>query len=156
MPLSTSTLSILLARIHGTQIGFSAAAVREIVRAVAIAPLAGAPGVIEGAVNLHGRIVPVIDVRIRLSLPALPVASDQFLVFLETSDRLIAVRVDDVEEVAEIPASSLESPAALSPVLQRLQGIAAIDSGALVIYDVDTFLTQAEHEQLDRLEMSTE
>src|SRR6478609_202733 len=65
MPLSTSTLSILLARIHDTQIGLSAAAVREIVRAVAIAPLAGAPGVIEGAVNLHGRIVPVIDVRLR-------------------------------------------------------------------------------------------
>ena len=152
MPLSTSTLSILLARIHDTQIGFSAAAVREIVRAVAIAPLAGAPGVIEGAVNLHGRIVPVVDVRLRLSLPALAVASDQYLVFLETSDRLIAVRVDDVEDVAEIPASTLESPAALSPVLQRLQGIAAIDSGALVIYDVDSFLTQAEREQLDRLE----
>jgi purine-binding chemotaxis protein CheW len=153
MPLSHSTLSILLARIDGTQIGFSAAAVTEIVRAVAIAPLAGAPGVIEGAVNLHGRIVPVVDVRQRLSLAPLPVAPDQFLVFLETAGRLIAVRVDDVEDVTDIPASALETPKALSPVLQRLQGIAAIESGALVIYDVDTFLTQAEREALDRVEM---
>lgn len=152
MPLTQSTLSILLVRIDGTQIGFSAAAVREIARAVAIAPLAGAPGVIEGAVNLHGRIVPVVDVRQRLALPALAVAPDQFLVFLETSSRLIAVRVDDVEEVMAIPASSLETPAALSPVLQRLQGVAAIDTGALVIYDVDSFLTQAEHEVLDGVE----
>jgi purine-binding chemotaxis protein CheW len=155
MPLSESTLPVLLARIDDTQIGFSATAVREIVRAVAIAPLAGAPGVIEGAINLHGQIVPVVDVRQRLALPAVPVAPGQFLVLLETSDRLIAVRVDDVEDVTVIPASSLESPAAVSPVLQRLQGIAAIESGALVIYDVDAFLSQAEREQLDRLETVT-
>ncbi|MDB4893504.1 MAG: cheW [Gemmatimonadetes bacterium] len=152
MPLSESTLPVLLARIDDTQIGFSATAVREIVRAVAIAPLAGAPGVIEGAINLHGQIVPVVDVRQRLALPAVPVAPGQFLVLLETSDRLIAVRVDDVEDVTVIPASSLESPAAVSLVLQRLQGIAAIESGALVIYDVDAFLSQAEREQLDRPE----
>jgi len=156
MPLSQSTLSILLARIDGTQIGFPANSVREIVRAVAIAPLAGAPGVIEGAINLHGQIVPVVDVRQRLALPAVPVAPGQFIVLLQTSDRLIAVRVDDVEDVTDISASSLESPAALSPVLQRLQGIAAIESGALVIYDVDAFLTQAEREELDRLELVTE
>ncbi|MEO8334711.1 MAG: chemotaxis protein CheW [bacterium] len=153
MPLSQSTLPILLARIDGTQVGFSAAAVSEIVRAVAIAPLAGAPGVIEGAINLHGRIVPVVDVRRRLALPALPVAASQFLIILETKDRLIAVRVDDVEDVTEIPSSSLEAPAALSAVLQRLQGIAATESGALVIYDVETFLTQAERELLDGVEM---
>ena len=156
MPLSQSTLPVLLARIDGTQIGFSANSVREIVRAVAIAPLAGAPGVIEGAINLHGQIVPVVDVRQRLALPAVAVAPGQFIVMLQTSDRLIAVRVDDVEDVTDIPASSLESPAALSPVLQRLQGIAAIESGALVIYDVDAFLTQAEREELDRLELVSE
>ena len=156
MPLPQPPLSILLARIHDTNVGFAAAAVREIVRAVAIAPLAGAPGVIEGAINLHGQIVPVVDVRQRLALPAVPVAPGQFIVLLQTSDRLIAVRVDDVEDVTDIPASSLESPAALSPVLQRLQGIAAIESGALVIYDVDAFLTQAEREELDRLELVTE
>jgi purine-binding chemotaxis protein CheW len=152
MPLSQTTLPVLLARLDGTQIGFAANTVREIIRAVAIAPLTGAPGVIEGAINLHGQIVPVVDVRQRLALPSAPVAPGQFLVLLETSDRLIAVRVDDVEDVTDIPSSSLKSPEALSPVLKRLRGIAAIESGALVIYDIDEFLTQAEHEQLDRLE----
>ncbi len=155
MPLSQSTLPVLLARIGDTQIGFSATAVREIVRAVAIAPLAGAPGVIEGAINVHGQIVPVVDVRERVALPPAPLSPGQFLVLVETSDRLIAIRVDDVEDVTVIPSSSLESPAALSLVLQRLQGIAATDSGALVIYDVDAFLSQAEREQLDRLELVT-
>ena len=149
MPLSQTTLSILLARLDGTQVGFSASAVREIVRAVAIAPLSGAPGVIEGAINLHGRVVPVVDIRQRLALPAVALAPEQYMIALEASDRLIAIRVDDVEDVVEIARSSLESPASLSPVLQRLHGVAALADGALVIYDVDAFLTQAEREALD-------
>jgi purine-binding chemotaxis protein CheW len=149
MPLSQATTQVLLARIGDTQVGFSATAVREIVRAVAIAPLAGAPAIIEGAINLHGQIVPVVDIRQRLALPAIAVSPTQFLIALQASERLIAVRVDDVEDMTEISESNLETPSALSPVLQRLQGIAATEGGALVIYDVDAFLTQAEREALD-------
>lgn len=150
MPPSGSTIQVLLARLDGTQVGFPAAAVREIVRAVAIAPLSGAPPIIEGAINLHGRIVPVVDVRQRLAMPAVELAPEQFLIALDAGERLVAVRVDDVEDLIEIPASSLESSSGLSPVLERLAGIAALSDGALVVYDIDTFLTQAEGEALDR------
>lgn len=147
---SRTNVAVLLARIDETRIGFSASAVREIVRAVAIAPLAGAPGVIEGAVNLHGRIVPVMDVRQRLALPPSALSPEQYLIALQTSDRLIAVRVDDVEDVTDIDQSSVEPGAALSPLLAKLRGVAAMPDGALVIHDVDAFLTQAEREALDR------
>jgi purine-binding chemotaxis protein CheW len=144
-----TTLPILLARIDGTQVGFPALAVREIVRAVALAPFPGAPAIIEGAVNLRGRIVPVVDLRHRLGLPASVVAPEQYLVALETAARVIAIRVDDVEDITEVLESSLEPPASVSPVLERLRGVAATESGALVIYDVDAFLTHAEQDALD-------
>lgn len=146
---SHGSLQVLLARIAGTQTGFSASAVHEIVRAVAIAPLPGAPGIIEGVINLHGRVVPVVDVRKRLSLPAEPLAPEQFIVVLQLSDRLIAVRVDDVEDVIDVPVGSLEPSSSLSPVLAGLDGIAALSDGALVIHDADAFLSQAEREVLD-------
>ena len=152
MALSELTVPVLLARLDGTQLGFPAASVREIVRAVAIAPFPGAPRVIEGVINLHGRLVPVIDIRERLALPPAALAPDQFLVALQISDRLVAVRVDDVEEVTDVAQAGVEAPAALSPVLQRLQGVAPSESGALVIYDMDAFLTQAEREAIDQAE----
>ena len=124
---SSTSLPILLARINGSQVGFSALAVGEIARAVAIAPLPGSPDIIEGAINLHGRIVPVMDIRQRFGLPAVEVTPDQFLVVLEVADRLIAIRVDDVEDVIGIEQASLESPDALSPVLQRLEGVRHVD-----------------------------
>jgi purine-binding chemotaxis protein CheW len=153
MTLSQTSLPVLLTRLDGIQVGFAAAAVREIVRAVAIEPLPGAPGMIEGVINLHGRIVPVVDLRQRLALPALALAPDQFMVALQSLDRLVAVRVDDVEDMTEIPEGSLQSQASISPVLRRLRGVSAIASGALVVHDVDAFLTQTESEELDLAEL---
>ncbi|MDQ2664620.1 MAG: chemotaxis protein CheW [Gemmatimonadota bacterium] len=147
-PVSAST-SLLLTRLNDTRIGFSAKAVREILRSVAIAPLSGAPDVIEGAINLRGTIIPVVDVRRRLGLAASANAPDQFLVLLEISDRVIAVRVDDVDDVVEVEGTEVERSEALSPALQGLAGVAATADGALVIYDADAFLTQAEREVLD-------
>ena len=151
-----SSLPILVSRIDAAQVGFAAAAVREIVRAVAIVPMPGAPPIIEGAINLRGRIVPVVDVRCLFGWPAVELAPEQFLIVLETTDRLIAVRVDDVEDVVDVAPSSIEGTSTLSPVLQRLRGVAATDGGALVIYDVTAFLTQAEQEALDLISSVTE
>ncbi len=151
LPSATST-QFLLARLGDARIGFAASAVHEIARAVAITPLAGAPDIIEGVINVHGRIVPVVDVRRRLSMHAVALAPEQFLIVIEVADRLIAVRVDDVEDLLDVAADSLTPPASLSPVLRRLEGISALSDGALVIYDADAFLTQAEREALDAAE----
>ena len=152
MTSETTALSILLVRLAGAQIGFSASSIREVLRSVTIAPLLGTPRIIEGAVNFRGRIVPVVNVRERLSLPALANAPDQFLVILEARERLIAVRVDDVEDLVMIDASELETPRGVSPVVERLAGIAATAGGALVIYDADAFLTEAERDAIDAVE----
>lgn len=150
MPLSNSSRTVLLAQLGGTPLGIPADAVREIIRAVAIAPLSGAPAIIEGAINLHGRVVPVVDLRRRFGMPAAPVEPDQFMIVIETGGRLIAIRVDDVDDVTDV-VGELTEPAALSPILQNLAGVAASEGGAIVIHDVDAFLTQAEAEALDLL-----
>lgn len=149
MPLSNTSRTVLLAQIGGTPLGIPADAVREIIRAVAIVPLSGAPAIIEGAINLHGRIIPVVDLRRRFGMPAAPVRPDQFMIVVETGDRLIALRVDDVDDVTDV--AELTEPTGLSPVIQNLAGVAAAEGGAIVIHDVTAFLTQAEADALDHL-----
>ncbi|MDB4916457.1 MAG: cheW [Gemmatimonadetes bacterium] len=151
MPTAQPPLAILLSHIADAQVGFAASGVHEIVRAAALTPLPGAPDIIEGALNLHGRILPVVDVRKRLGLPALGIAPGHFLIALESAGRLIAVRVDDVVDVVDVDMDDLASATSLSPTLARLRGVAATANGAIVIHDVDAFLTQAEHEALDQL-----
>ncbi|CAN5124264.1 N/A [soil metagenome] len=149
MTSDSASLPLLITRLSDTRIGFPANSVREILRSVAIAPLAGAPAVIEGAINVRGTIVPVVDVRRRLGLAPLANAPEQFLVLIETSDRLIAVRLEDVDDVIEVAMVDVESQESLSHALRGLAGVAATPDGALVIYDADAFLTQAERAALD-------
>ena len=156
MTASLATTPLLLTRLADTRVGFSASAVREILRAVAIAPLSSAPAVIEGAINFRGSVIPVVDVRGRLGMSPRPNTPDQFLVILETADRLIAVRVDDVDDVVDVPTADVQTSDGLSPALQHLAGVAATEEGALVIYDADAFLTQAERAALDARELVPE
>ena len=123
----------------------------SIVRAVAVSPIPGAPALIEGAVNWHGTPVPLIDLRRRLGFEPRGQTADQVFVLLRSRQRLLAIRVDDVEEVVELPENGMLPPENLSPALRGLVGIAPLESGALVLYDVDAFLTQAENDALDLL-----
>lgn len=146
-----TTLTILLARLDGSQVGFPAHAVGEVARAVAITPLPGAPAIIEGTIDLHGRIIPVVDLRHRLGMPAVALAPEQFLVALTAGVRVIAIRVDDVLDVVDVAEGALSTAADVSPSLQGLAGIAGTAEGLVVVHDIESFLTQAEGDALDRL-----
>lgn len=99
-------LDVLIVEIAGRRFGLPAAAIRELLRAAAIVPLAEAPGV-EGALNLHGAVVPVIDVRGRLHLPPKPLEpSDQFVV-VAIDSRLAVLRVDETLELVRLGAADL-------------------------------------------------
>ena len=149
MATDSTVTSLLSVRLGGATVALPAAAVREIVRAVAITPLPSAPRIIEGAVNVRGVIVPVVDLRQRLGLAAKPLDPDEFLVLLVAGARLLGIRVDDVDDLVDVEAGQLGDPEALSPSLRGLAGLAARPDGALVIYDPAAFVTQAEGEALN-------
>jgi purine-binding chemotaxis protein CheW len=144
-----TTLSLLRVRLGDAVLALPATAVQEIVRAVAITALPGAPAIIEGAVNVRGALVPVVDVRARLRLPARALDPDQFLVMLQAGDRTVALRVDEVDDLVDVSPREIEGTGTLSPAMQGLAGLSARADGMLVIYDPAAFVSQAESQALD-------
>ena len=149
MPSPLGVTSLLRARLGGTTLGLPASSVREIVRAVAITPLPGAPPIIEGVIDLRGVLVPVMDARARLQLPARPLDPEEFMIVLEAGERLVALRVDEVEELLDIVADDVRLPAELSPTLRHLAGVVAGPDGIVMVCDVAAFVSQAERDALD-------
>jgi purine-binding chemotaxis protein CheW len=145
-----STTSFLRVRLGDATIGLPTAAVREIVRAVAITHLPAAPSIIEGAVNVRGELVPVVDVRRRLALSPKALHPDECLVIVRLGTRVFAMRVDDVDDLIDVDTSAIAASGSLSPALEGLATLTARPDGLLVMYDPAAFLTHAELDALDR------
>lgn len=139
-------LTVLLA---GGRFAFHAADVREIVRAVAIAPLPAAGSVVEGVINVRGQVVPVLDLRARFALPASPLSIDDKLVIVNSDGRDVAFRVDEAEDLIEVPEGDIAAPGELTPAARHVAGVAALPDGAVVIADMGAFLSRWESDALD-------
>ena len=88
---------------------FPTADVRELVRAVAITPLPNAPAVIEGVVNVRGRVLPVLDVRARFRLPAKPLDPSDHFIVASAGPRGVILRVDRATHLALVDEASVQA-----------------------------------------------
>ncbi|MCS6882068.1 MAG: chemotaxis protein CheW [Oscillochloridaceae bacterium] len=88
------------------------ACVREVTRWRAPTPVPGAPAVIPGIINQRGSILPVVDLRIALGLPAgAPERSTRFVV-LHHETAALALLVDAVLDLALLDDATFEPPPA--------------------------------------------
>jgi purine-binding chemotaxis protein CheW len=103
-----------------------AGVVREIVAADDPTRIPGAPRAVRGLVNLRGTLVPVVDAADAAGLGAGNGAA-RTLVVVERNSKLVALAVDEVLDLLTVPASALDSAAALPgvrPDLVRAAGSA--------------------------------
>jgi purine-binding chemotaxis protein CheW len=143
-------MQVVVVRVRGETFGLPAQHVVEIIRAVAVSPLPGSPPVISGVINVRGVTVVVIDPAVRFGKPEMPVKPDDNFVLVATATRTIAVRVELAEDLVDIDDNTITAAKSASSAVDMIRGVAAMPDGALVIYDVGAFLTQAEDEAIAR------
>lgn len=138
-----------------------ASEVVEVQRAVALAWLPRCPAIVEGVLDLRGRLVPVLDIRARLGLPPSPLGLTDQLVFARvprtregaappsTGDRVVALRVDRALDLLPLPSVDIEDPRPVAGAA-HVAGVAKRADGLIIIYDLRTFLSLDEEGQLAR------
>ncbi len=141
-------MQLIVFTLEHQQCALRLGAVEKAVRAVEISPLPQAPEIVDGVVNVHGRILPVINVRRRLGLPQRELAlTDQFII-AHTARRPLCLVVDDIRAVSDYPEQSLIAPASILPGLEHIEGVVKLDDGLLLIHDLDRFLSLDEEASL--------
>jgi len=127
--------------------------VERVLPMVAVSPLPRAPAVALGAINFHGQVIPVVDIRRRFRLPARDYGLTAHLLVARTARRSLVVPADEVLGVKEVAGETVTSPDAVLPGIGHVAGIVALPDGLLFIHDLDTFLSLDEERQLsDALE----
>ncbi|HEX4423036.1 MAG TPA: chemotaxis protein CheW [Kofleriaceae bacterium] len=70
----------------------------------------GAPAYVAGLVQVRGRLVPVVDLRIRFGLPAIEHTIDRRVVVVQAGTRVAGLLVDSAREVLQIDDAAFEHP----------------------------------------------
>lgn len=144
-----SPIEILTFDLDRRVFGLPAGIVLEITRLPHAAALPKAPPIIEGVINLRGRLVPVLDLRQRFGLPSRAASLDQHLVVARAGNRVVALRVDRATDLVRVDDSAIEPPGTVAPGVEYTAGLARLPGGVLVIQDLDRFLALDEGRQVD-------
>lgn len=107
-----------------------------------------APPEVAGSLNLRGRIVTAVDVRVRLGLPPRPKDIAGMSIVVDHKGELYSLMVDSVGEVLSLSGADFErNPATLDARWREVStGIYRLSSGLLVVMDVRRLLDFAGQE----------
>ena len=82
----------------------------EIIGMLPIRSIPQAPPYVRGVINLRGRTIPVIDLRLRFGIEEIDYTERTCIIVVNIDDKAIGMVVDKVNEVADIPESQIEPP----------------------------------------------
>jgi len=118
--------------------------VQEIIRMVEITPVPKAPYYVEGVINLRGKVIPIIDLRLRFGLSAADRTKETRIVVVDVSRIIIGLVVDSVSEVIRIPSSLVEPPPnGKQGGAEFYKGVGRVEGRLLILLDLPRLLGQA-------------
>lgn len=143
-------------RLGNEEYGVGIMRIREIIGMMPITSVPQTPPFVKGVINLRGKVIPVIDLRLRFSMDEIEYDERTCIIVLEISGReaqlQIGVVVDSVSEVLNIREDDIEDTPAFGVRLNTdyILGMAKSGGGVKILLDIDRVLTESELIMLDK------
>ena len=120
--------------------------VQEINRVMDITEMPNSPDYIEGVVNLRSRIIPVVNLRLKLGLPKVEYNHETRIIVVDLNGKIVGFLVDKVREVLRIPYEITEIPPemALGKNTEFITSVAKLDDRLLILLDLDKVINHTE------------
>ncbi|CAA9312515.1 MAG: hypothetical protein AVDCRST_MAG40-1059 [uncultured Gemmatimonadaceae bacterium] len=126
--------------------------VERVLRYSAPTPLPNVPAWIEGVIDYHGRVVPVINLRRRFEMPAAPSRDDARILVFNVAGEWIAATVDGVLDVTGLDDAGLVEPPAFFRGIagEYLRGLVRRADRLVLVLDAARLLSTADRLVLDQ------
>jgi len=142
---------IMLFTLHESRFAIYLSAVERVVQAVEITPLPKAPEIVLGIINVHGQIVPVMDIRQRFNLPRRDVGLDDQFILVHTARRLIALFVDTVNDIQVLAEQEILTGDQIPFGSGSIAGVIKLENDLILICELDQFLSLDEERKLEKV-----
>ena len=134
----------------GEDYGLDIAFVTEIIGIQKITEVPDMPDFVKGVINLRGKVIPVMDVRLRFHLQERGYDERTCIVVVDINETAVGLVVDQVNEVADIPEEDIEPPprTTKNASSRYLKGMGKVDNKVRILLNVETLLYDEEQTQL--------
>ncbi len=149
LPNRGAPLQVLVCETAEHRVALPFTSIVEIVQAVTVTPLPGAPPIVDGVINVRGAVVPVADLGARLGAASGSVKPSQHMVLARAGARMVALRVERAADLLQVPPSNLTASSELRGAAPYIRGAVALPDGLLLLCDLEAFLSEPECAALD-------
>jgi purine-binding chemotaxis protein CheW len=127
--------------------------VQEIIRLPEITRVPNSFDFVKGVVNLRGKIIPIIELRKRLSMKAIDNNESTRIIIIEFNDLTIGLIVDKVNEVADINKNITEPPPPMVGEIESdyIASVAKQSDRLIILLDLSTIFIKSEENNEDVL-----
>lgn len=141
--------------LNQVEFGIDIMDVREILPYEESIVIPNTPDFIEGIINNRGNIIPIVNLKKRLSIGELEITKDSRIIVITLDDMDIGFIVDEVSQTIMLDSSEIEAPPSIIGGVEKkyLTGIGKLEDGRLLILvDLIKILSQNEIEEIHKIE----
>lgn len=136
--------SYVIFKLGDINYGIKSKYIQQIEMVEKITPVPNTPSYIEGVALFRGRVVPVINLRVRLGMEKIPYDIKSRIIIVKIEEREIGLLVDSAREYITIPREKVqESFENIFDISEKLlEGIANLDDKLVLILNLEELLKE--------------
>jgi len=130
--------------------------VKEIIGMMPITTVPRTPKFVKGVINLRGKVIPVVDLRLKFNMESIPYSDRTCIIVVEIDTDVttvfIGIVVDAVSEVLNIKEEEIEETPTFGTKMDTayILGMAKIGGGVKILLDIDKVLSTKEIQALEK------
>jgi purine-binding chemotaxis protein CheW len=134
----------------GEEYGIGILMIKEIIGMMPITTVPQTPEFVKGVINLRGKVIPVIDLRLRFEMEKIDYTERTCIIVVDLkshgADILIGIVVDSVSEVLNIRADDIEDTPTFGTRMNTdyILGMAKMEGGVKILLNIDRVLSAEE------------
>jgi purine-binding chemotaxis protein CheW len=126
--------------------------VHEIIGMMAITPVPRTPEFVRGVINLRGKVIPTVDLRLKFEMPTVDQTDETCIIVVQASGVQVGIVVDRVSEVLDIKGEDVEPTPAFGTDVNTdyILGIGKSDGRVRLLLDIDKVLCGSDLQDLQQ------
>ncbi len=142
----------------GEEYGLEILKVKEIIGIMDITSVPQTPEYVKGVINLRGKVIPVIDLRLKFAMESLEYNERTCIIVVDIAGKsgnsvMVGIVVDSVSEVLNIRNDEIEDTPSFGAKLdtEYILGMAKIEGEVKILLDIDRVLSTSEIPVVDSM-----